>query len=159
MMASISVQILQNYFIGQSLILPMANRGIAILENGVETVIDSTTVPNMYLSARWGESQDQVMGTYGTGFGNTDLMMFNNEGGDWSSPIDVTGDGWSYTDGGIYAGASTGEGVLFGVRSSTDELNGLWYAQAAATPIPAPGALLLAGIGTACVGRIRRCAL
>ena len=106
-----------------------ANRGIAILSGGVETVLGSVSEPQMYLGTRWGKDQSHVIAVKGTAFTNTDLVMFTYSGGSWSaSPEDLTGAAWSSTNGGIYPGASTGNGFLFGVRNATTN-NGLWFAQ------------------------------
>jgi hypothetical protein len=106
-----------------------ATRGIAILTSGGETVLSSVSEPQMYLGARWGKDQSHVFAVKGTGFSNTDLVQFTYSGGTWSvTPEDMTGVGWSSASGGIYPGASVGNGFLFGVRNATTN-NGLWYAQ------------------------------
>jgi hypothetical protein len=85
-----------------------------------------------------------VYGTFGTGWANTDLRRFIKEGSTWTSE-DVTGSAWDVASGGIYPGASTGGGVLFGVRNSNadDDHMGLWYAFA----VPEPATLGLFALG------------
>lgn len=131
-----------------------ADRGISILDGGVETVIDLVTVPDAYLSARWGEDHDHVMAQLGVSPGfwsNSDIVLFTLDNGTWISE-DLTGPGWTTDDGGIYLGAWTGNGFLFGVRNSDTDNNGIWYA----TVIPAPGAILLGSLGIGLVGWLKR---
>jgi hypothetical protein len=110
-----------------------ADRGISILSGGTETNIATTTAPDMYLGARWGANQSHVIGVQGTGFSNSDLVLFTLSGSSWSAE-DLTGDAWTSANGGVSPGPSIGDSFLFGIRGNSDGANGLWYAQ----PIPEP---------------------
>jgi hypothetical protein len=110
-------------------------RKIAILSSNVESVIASETAPQMYLTSRWGKDQSHILAVKGTGWANSDIVMFTYSDGTWSTtPEDLTGSAWSSTNGGIYAGASTGNGFLFGTRDATTN-NGLWFAQEIPTEV------------------------
>lgn len=102
------------------------DRRVVVLNAGTETEIATTTVPDMYLSARWGQDQNHVMAMQGTAWTNTDLVMFTYDGS-WSAPEDLTGPGWSAVNGGLSIGASVENGFIFGVRNNTDYA-GLWVA-------------------------------
>jgi len=127
-----------------------AVRGISILSGGTETVIATTTIPDMYLGARWGADQSHVTGVQGTGFSNSDLVLFTLSGGSWSAE-DLTGDAWTSANGGVSPGPSVGDGFLFGVRGNSAGANGLWYAQ----PVPEPAGLGLIGVALLALRRRR----